>query len=126
VSFLVLACMRCLHAVPGQLVNTSLCSTEYKLPPLLHSSTACCACCSVSGLPSQVVTSSTPGNSATPLTPFCLLATCCCSCSYQGCRCGRCCRSFEAKGQYLDLTLTSGVQQQVYEQKMWQGTELFR
>lgn len=50
----------------------------------------------------------------------------CYCCSYQACRCGRCGRSFEAKGQYLDLTLTSGVAQQVYEQKMWQGTELFR
>lgn len=48
------------------------------------------------------------------------------SAPYQACRCGRCGRSFEAKGQYLDLTLTSGVAQQVYEQKMWQGTELFR
>eukprot|EP00879_Flechtneria_rotunda_P016795 GHRR01017579.1.p1 GENE.GHRR01017579.1~~GHRR01017579.1.p1 ORF type:complete len:362 (+),score=106.91 GHRR01017579.1:669-1754(+) len=45
---------------------------------------------------------------------------------YQQCSCQRCARTFDAKSKYLDLTLTSGVQQQVYQQKMWQGTELFR
>eukprot|EP00878_Enallax_costatus_P015619 GHUV01016361.1.p1 GENE.GHUV01016361.1~~GHUV01016361.1.p1 ORF type:complete len:367 (+),score=104.38 GHUV01016361.1:734-1834(+) len=44
----------------------------------------------------------------------------------QPCRCGRCGRNFDSKSKYLDLTLTSGIQQQVYKQKMWQGTELFR
>eukprot|EP00878_Enallax_costatus_P039578 GHUV01045416.1.p2 GENE.GHUV01045416.1~~GHUV01045416.1.p2 ORF type:complete len:124 (-),score=20.41 GHUV01045416.1:13-384(-) len=48
-------------------------------------------------------------------------------CRYQQpCRCGRCGRNFDSKSKYLDLTLTSGIQQQVYKQKMWQGTELFR
>jgi ubiquinone/menaquinone biosynthesis C-methylase UbiE len=44
----------------------------------------------------------------------------------QQCSCSRCGRSFDSKSNYLDLTLTSGVQQQVYQQKMWRGTELFR
>jgi hypothetical protein len=33
---------------------------------------------------------------------------------------------FEPDNEYLDLTLTSGVKQEVYEQKAWRGTELFR
>lgn len=46
--------------------------------------------------------------------------------SYQPCSCRRCARTFDTASQYLDLTVTSGVAQQVYEQKQWQGTELFR
>jgi hypothetical protein len=45
---------------------------------------------------------------------------------YQPCRCGRCARTFASAPNYLDLTLTSGVPQTVYQQKAWQGTELFR
>lgn len=45
---------------------------------------------------------------------------------YQPCSCRRCARTFDSANQYLDLTITSGVSQQVYEQKQWQGTELFR
>jgi len=51
---------------------------------------------------------------------------CCGVNRYQPRTCGRCKRTFTSKSQYLDLTLTSGVQQQVYSQKQWQGTELFR
>ncbi|GIM05522.1 hypothetical protein Vretimale_9987 [Volvox reticuliferus] len=43
-----------------------------------------------------------------------------------GLSCGRCQRTFPASPAYLDLTLTSGVQQKVYKQRSWGGTELFR
>lgn len=45
---------------------------------------------------------------------------------YQPCSCRRCVRTFDTASKYLDLTVTSGIPQQVYEQKQWQGTELFR
>lgn len=40
--------------------------------------------------------------------------------------CPRCQRSFNTDERYLDLTLTSGVQQQAYKQTSWAGTEIFR
>ncbi|GLC56003.1 hypothetical protein PLESTB_001054000 [Pleodorina starrii] len=43
-----------------------------------------------------------------------------------GLSCGRCQRTFPSGPAYLDLTLTSGVQQKVYRQRSWGGTELFR
>lgn len=46
--------------------------------------------------------------------------------SYKPRGCARCARTFASAPNYLDLTLTSGVSQAVYEQKAWQGTELFR
>ncbi|KAG7671326.1 hypothetical protein Ndes2437B_g03960 [Nannochloris sp. 'desiccata'] len=40
--------------------------------------------------------------------------------------CPRCQRTFSASSASVDLTLTSGVQQKVYEQRSWGGTEIFR
>jgi len=44
----------------------------------------------------------------------------------QALACTRCARSFSTTPAYVDLTLTSGVKQKVYNQKQWGGTELFR
>ena len=41
-------------------------------------------------------------------------------------KCRRCQRTYEASSASVDLTLTSGVQQKVYEQKAWGGVEIFR
>lgn len=46
--------------------------------------------------------------------------------SYRGLSCSCCQRTFDTDSNYVDLTLTSGVQQRVYEQKGWTGQELFR
>jgi hypothetical protein len=43
-----------------------------------------------------------------------------------GLACSRCSRTFDADAGYLDLTLTSGVQQLVYQKKEWGGVEIFR
>ena len=40
--------------------------------------------------------------------------------------CPRCQRTFSASSASVDLTLTSGVQQKVYKQRSWGGTEIFR
>ncbi|KAL6758835.1 S-adenosyl-L-methionine-dependent methyltransferase [Haematococcus lacustris] len=40
--------------------------------------------------------------------------------------CPRCRRTFSQQPDYLDLTLTSGLEPVVYNQKAWGGTELFR
>ncbi|GFH25581.1 predicted protein, partial [Haematococcus lacustris] len=40
--------------------------------------------------------------------------------------CPRCRRTFSQQPDYLDLTLTSGLEPAVYNQKAWGGTELFR
>lgn len=40
--------------------------------------------------------------------------------------CPRCGRHFAASSTAVDLTLTSGVDQQVYEQRAWGGQEIFR
>jgi hypothetical protein len=45
---------------------------------------------------------------------------------YQRLSCSRCNRTFDAASNYLDLTLTSGVSQTVFKQRLWRGTELFR
>lgn len=41
-------------------------------------------------------------------------------------RCPRCCRSFAANNTFVDLTLTSGVEQKAYQQRMWGGTTTFQ
>lgn len=43
-----------------------------------------------------------------------------------GLSCPRCSRTFNASPDYVDLTLTSGLGVQEYEQKPWAGTEIFR
>jgi hypothetical protein len=43
-----------------------------------------------------------------------------------GLSCARCSRTFDAGAPYLDLTLTSGVQQVVYSKQEWGGVEIFR
>lgn len=40
--------------------------------------------------------------------------------------CARCARSFSCSPEFVDLTVTSGIKQKVYNQKQWGGTELFR
>jgi len=40
--------------------------------------------------------------------------------------CRQCKRTFSASSASVDLTLTSGVQQKVYQQRSWGGTEIFR
>ncbi|KAG2437293.1 hypothetical protein HXX76_005951 [Chlamydomonas incerta] len=44
----------------------------------------------------------------------------------EGLYCNRCVRTFPASPAYLDLTLTAGIKQKVYNQRSWGGTELFR
>lgn len=40
--------------------------------------------------------------------------------------CPRCSRSFNSSEQYIDLTLNSGLQPQVYKKREWAGQEMFR
>jgi hypothetical protein len=40
--------------------------------------------------------------------------------------CARCSRTFSQNDTYVDLTVSSGVEQDVYKQQSWGGTELFR
>lgn len=40
--------------------------------------------------------------------------------------CPRCARTFAKNATYADLTINSGVRQEVYQRREWQGTELFR
>jgi len=44
----------------------------------------------------------------------------------EGLCCRRCSRTFQADGEYLDLTLNSGIKPKVYNRREWGGTELFR
>lgn len=48
------------------------------------------------------------------------------TCRSEGLYCNRCVRTFPASPSYLDLTLTAGIKQKVYNQRSWGGTELFR
>lgn len=41
-------------------------------------------------------------------------------------QCPRCARTFAASPTAVDLTLTSGMEQRVYEQRAWGGQEIFR